>query len=65
MKMPEPSENAPSPKAPKAAVVMMVVILSGMALMAVFSNVQRWRRDKIETVIVTPVALPSPTPANP
>jgi hypothetical protein len=40
----------------------MVVILAAMALVSLYSNVQRWRRSKIETVIVTPAVSPSPTP---
>jgi hypothetical protein len=41
----------------------MVVIVAAMVLLALYSNVQRWRRDKIETVIITPA--PSPSPAAP
>ncbi len=59
--LPEPSENAQAAKAPKAALAMMIAILAGMALVAIYSNVQRWRRDKIETVIVTPFATPAAT----
>jgi len=50
-----------SSRVPKIAVRMMIVILIAMALVSLYSNVQRWRRDKIETVIVTPAASPSPT----
>jgi type II secretory pathway pseudopilin PulG len=42
--------------------MIMVVILAAMALVSLYSNVQRWRRSKIETVIVTPAASPSSTP---
>jgi hypothetical protein len=38
----------------------MLVIIVAMALLALYANVQRWRRDKIETVIVIPAASPSP-----
>jgi hypothetical protein len=55
-----PREPDSSP-VPKIAVRMMIVILIAMALVSLYSNVQRWRRDKIETVIVTPAASPSPT----
>jgi hypothetical protein len=41
---------------------MIVTVLVAMSLVAIFSNVQRWRRHKIETVIVTPVATPTATP---
>jgi len=40
---------------------MMIVILIAMALLSLYSNVQRWRRDKVETVIVMPAASPSST----
>lgn len=45
----------------------MVLILVVMALVAVYSNVQKARRGKIETVTITPVAsaTPSSTPAMP
>ena len=62
MNLPEPSHHVSSPKAPKAALVMIVLILVGMALVAIYSNVQHWRREKIETVIVTPVPTPDATP---
>ena len=39
----------------------MAVIVAAMVLVALYANVQRWRREKIETVIVTPEASPSPT----
>jgi len=38
----------------------MLVIIVAMALLALYANVQRWRRDKIETVIVIQAASPSP-----
>jgi hypothetical protein len=60
MNPPSPREPDSSP-VPKIAVRMMIVILIAMALVSLYSNVQRWRRDKIETVIVTPAASPSPT----
>jgi hypothetical protein len=45
----------------------MVVIVAGTALIALYANVQKGRRNKIEKVTVTPVtstpaALASPTP---
>ncbi len=40
----------------------MAVIALGLALVSVYANVQYWRRDKIETVIVTPAASPAATP---
>jgi hypothetical protein len=43
----------------KAAVVLLLIILSSMALLAVYANVQRWRRNQVETVIVKPTNPPS------
>jgi hypothetical protein len=62
VKLPDPPENAPSGKVPRAAFVIMIVILAGMGVVALYANVQHWRRDKIETVIVTPVPTPTATP---
>ena len=41
----------------------MIVILTGLALVAIYSNIQKVRRSKIEQVIVTPVSVPTPTAA--
>jgi hypothetical protein len=63
MKLPEPPPPNPrSSRAPKSALAIMLVIVVAMVLVSIYANVQRWRRDKIETVIVTPVASPSATP---
>ena len=40
----------------------MIVIVFVLALVAVYANVQRWRRDKLETVIITPAASPTASP---
>jgi hypothetical protein len=54
----------PSKPVPSGGIIVMAIILVAMALLALYANVQKWRRNKIETVIVTPVATatPSPTP---
>lgn len=54
----------PSNRVPPGGILVMAIILIAMALLALYANVQKWRRDKIESVIVTPVATatPSPTP---
>jgi len=56
------------PKLPPIAIRAVVVMLAVFGLVAIYSNVQRFRRDKIETVIVTPIATPvpsaSPTPGQ-
>jgi hypothetical protein len=63
VKLPEaPPENPRWSRAPKNALIVMMVILVAMALISLYSNVQNWRRHKIETVIITPAASPSATP---
>ena len=44
----------------------MMIILVGTALVAVYANVQKARRGKIEKVTIIPVstATPSPSPAG-
>jgi hypothetical protein len=45
----------------------MIVILVAMALLAIYANVQKARREKIEQVTITPVTsapLPSPSPGE-
>jgi hypothetical protein len=37
----------------------MVVIVVAMALLALYANLQRFRRDQVETVIVKPPPAPS------
>ena len=42
----------------------MIVIVAGTALIALYANVQKARRDKIEKVTIIPVtAVPSASPA--
>jgi hypothetical protein len=48
--------------------MLMVVIVAGSALIAIYANVQKARRDKIEKVTIIPVSstpIPSPAPAVP
>ncbi len=61
-----PETQVPS-KAPQGAVRLMTAIILAMTLLAIYANVQRARREKIETVEVkmispTPSAAPSATP---
>jgi hypothetical protein len=54
----------PSPeRVPVRGLLLMGIILGAMVLLALYANVQKWRRDKIETVIVTPISTPTPTPS--
>jgi len=54
----------PSKPVPPGGIIVMAIVLVAMALLALYANVQKWRRNQIEKVIVTPVATatPSPTP---
>jgi hypothetical protein len=55
------SENdANESRAPRLGVRLMIVILVGLALVAIYANVQKVRRDKIERVTITPAASPAP-----
>jgi hypothetical protein len=43
----------------------MIIIGAGLALVAVYANIQKIRRDKIEQVIVSPVSTTAPTATAP
>jgi hypothetical protein len=51
-------EDKISQPAKRAIIVVLVV----MALLAIYSNVQRLRRSKLEQATVTPVETASPSP---
>ena len=51
---------------PARGLVMIGIILIAVALVALYANVQKLRRDKIETVTVTSIAAtPAPSPNAP
>jgi hypothetical protein len=52
-------------RAPRMGVRLMIVILIGLALVAIYANVQNFRRDKIEQVTITPVSMATPPAASP
>jgi len=43
----------------------MVVIVAGTALIALYANVQKARRDKIEKVTITPISSTPTASASP
>jgi hypothetical protein len=43
----------------------MMVIFLGTALVGIYANVQKSRRDKIEKVTIIPAATATPVPATP
>jgi len=47
-------------RAPKAAIIAMVMIVVVLALVSLFANIQRLRHNQIERTIVIPA---SPTPS--
>jgi len=53
------TEESQQPRAPKIAVLLMLIIVVCLAMLVVFANVQRFRRG-IEVVIVRPAGLPTP-----
>jgi len=56
----ESTEKSATPRAPKTAVLLMAVIVICLAILAVFANIQRSRRDAIEVVTVKSTASPTP-----
>jgi hypothetical protein len=59
---------APKTRVPRHGWLVITLILTAMALLAVYSNVQRARRAEVETVTIIPAgpkASPSPSPAAP
>ena len=45
-----------SSRAPRAGLILMVVIVVGTGLIALYANVQKARRDAIEKVTITPIS---------
>jgi hypothetical protein len=40
----------------------MIAIAVSLALVAIFANIQRFRRSQIETIVVTPASSATPQP---
>jgi hypothetical protein len=59
----EPENAADLSPAPRIGVRLMIIILIGLALVAIYGNVQKVRRDKIETVTIIPASTATPAPA--
>lgn len=65
-----PSDDTPnkvsgSSRAPPAGLILMVVIVVGTGLIALYANVQKARRDTIEKVTITPISNPPIASASP
>ena len=57
--MPTPDDPT---RAPRSGLILMLVIVIAVALVAIYANVQKARRDKIERVTIIPISE-SPTAA--
>jgi hypothetical protein len=57
-----PPEKFQSPQAPRSAVVLMIIIVASLALVAIFANIQRFRRGQIEKIVVLPAGSTTPQP---
>ena len=60
-----PPKPADSSRAPRAGLILMIVIVAGTGLIALYANVQKARRDKIEKVTITPVSSTPAVSASP
>jgi hypothetical protein len=63
----ETPATAESSRAPRAGLRLMIIIVLALAFVALYANVQKARRDKIEKVTIIPIsATPSvsPSPAD-
>jgi hypothetical protein len=56
----EKTEKSQPPRALKTAVLLMAMIVICMAMVAVFANVQRSRRDAVEVVAIRSTTSPAP-----
>jgi|GEM_PF-1177779 len=57
-------ENKPA-RVPRNVLRLMLAIAIVLALVALYANVQRWRRSQLETVTFTPDQTASPSSATP
>ena len=61
----EQKNPAESNRAPRSGIRLMIIILVAMALLAIYANVQKARRNTIEKVTIIPVATPPPASPSP
>jgi hypothetical protein len=55
--------SSPPQRVPARGLVVIAIVLVAFALLALYANIQKLRRDRIETATVTPIATPTPTPS--
>jgi hypothetical protein len=59
------SEENKRTRVPKNVLRLMLAIVIVLALLALYANLQRWRRSQLETVTFTPAQTASPSSATP
>lgn len=64
---PDDAQNkvSDSSRAPRAGLILMVIIVIGTGLIALYANVQKARRDAIEKVTITPISSTPIASASP
>lgn len=60
-----PNKVSDSSRAPRSGLILMIVIVAGTALIALYANVQKARRDKIEKVTIIPISSTPTASASP
>jgi hypothetical protein len=58
----QPCEKVESAQVRKGTILVITIVIASFALLALFANIQRFRRHKIETVVVTPADSITPQP---
>jgi hypothetical protein len=58
----QPAGKFRSHQVPKSAVVLMIIIVASLALVAIFANIQRLRREQIEMIVVLPASSTTTQP---
>ena len=60
----EQRQASDSSRAPRSGLILMIIIIAALTLIAVYANVQKARRDKLEKVTIIPASsLPSASPS--
>jgi hypothetical protein len=58
--VPTPNDSS---RAPRSGLILMLIIVIGVALVAIYANIQKARRDKIEKVTIIPLLSGTPAPS--
>jgi len=57
-----PTGQVPSAQVRTSTIIAMILIIGAFALVALFANIQSFRRNRIEAVRVTPAVTTTPGP---